>query len=458
MSQLIVTNAQVGGKSSCRVVIEHGIVTEIRQALPATLHGTSTGRSARSVMDAKGASLVPGLWDHHAHLYASAARRRSLNVAAAGTPEEWQTRLRAALSSVPSGEWLRVVGYDESTLGPLNGQHLEVLAPTDIPIKVQHRSGHQWVLNAAGCKKLEAVGVCIPPDGILWDNDTVLRDKSGERGALLKTVAMEARTLAMAGGVGITDMTPTSSAADVAQLQTTTAPYLRLAAYGREDNGLDGAKVIIADHDYPDPGLLAVRLMNPAVSRVAVHAVSFEALALITASEQRLGPRVRIEHAFLTCDDLIDCMAEHGVQVGVHPGFIYSQGDRLLRVLSNDEQRGYMRLASMRRRGLPMFGGTDRPFSTADIWRCMACAVNRLTASGQVLGADEALSPEEAFALFTPTGLLGEACEPVVREGDRADVCILDRPWRQAREQLAAVTPILTVNAGHVTSIRDSSP
>jgi predicted amidohydrolase YtcJ len=369
-------------------------------------------------------------------------------------PEGFSARVRAALDAVPAAEWLRIVGYDDSSLGFLDGPRLDKLAPTDIPIKVQHRSGHQWVVNAAGRKRLEAGGTRVAPDGILWDDDAALRDRSGERGALLKAVALEADALAAAGGIGITDMTPTSSASDLAELQAVVEHSIRLRAYGREDGGLDSAKVIITDHDYPDPALLAARLTNPAVARVAVHAVSFEALALIASTEQRLGARVRVEHAFLANDDLIDLLVEHGVQIGVHPGFLYSQGDRLRRVLSAEEQMSYQRLASMRKRGLPMFGGTDRPFSTADIWRCMASAVTRRTVSGEVLGASEALTPEEAFALFTPAGLVAEAGEPVVREGDPADVCLLDRPWGYAREELAATTVALTVNRGRVTAAK----
>jgi hypothetical protein len=46
-----------------------------------------------------------------------------------------------------------------------------------------------------------------------------------------------------------------------------------------------------------------------------------------------------------------------------------------------------------------------------------------------VLGADEALSPERALALFSPPLTLGGP----------ADLVLLDRPWAEARRDLAAV-------------------
>jgi predicted amidohydrolase YtcJ len=450
MNRLIITNAQVNGSRYCRVVIENEKITEIQKSLVIVSKKKSVNTDTRFV-DAQGGNLVPGLWDHHNHLFATAARKRSLNASNINTFNEWHTLLLSGQSTVKNGAWLRVVGYDDSKLGALNKQNLDLTFPTETPIKVQHRSGHHWVINDAGSKKLERMGINIPSDGILWDMDAVLHNKSSEYETLLNLVSYEAQLLASAGVVGVTDMTPTSTIDDIAILKKTIAPHIRIDAYGRENSGLNSVKVIVSDYLYPDPDLLAKRLNDPKVERIAVHASSFEALALIVASEKKLGSRVRIEHAFLSSDDLLNKLVEHGVQIGVHPGFIFSHGERLSRELSHDELKGYMRLASMRRGGLHMFGGTDSPFSKADIWQCMSSAVQRQTELGKKFDEGEALTPEEAFSLFTPGGLVGEANQPQIYEGKPADICVIDRPWVEARSQLSKVRQVMTINKGKVT-------
>jgi hypothetical protein len=65
-----------------------------------------------------------------------------------------------------------------------------------------------------------------------------------------------------------------------------------------------------------------------------------------------------------------------------------------------------------------------------------------------VIGAGEALSPEAALG-----GFLSRADAPggVPREviaGQPADLCLLDRPWRAAREALSANAVRLTIAGG----------
>ena len=53
-----------------------------------------------------------------------------------------------------------------------------------------------------------------------------------------------------------------------------------------------------------------------------------------------------------------------------------------------------------------------------------------------MLGPDERLTPEQALALFTgPAEAPGAAPRPLA-VGAVADLCLLDRPWREARRRL----------------------
>ncbi len=88
------------------------------------------------------------------------------------------------------------------------------------------------------------------------------------------------------------------------------------------------------------------------------------------------------------------------------------------------------------------------PFATENLWRAMQSAVDRRTSGGRLINAQEALSPEEAFAMFTKDGLHGRAKAPVLGLGDVADLCVIDRPWRQARKDLATVRAKATIHSG----------
>lgn len=442
MSRLVLIGGRVNGGPAGRVVIENGVITEIRRDLPATPLAGS--------IDVRGGTVLPGLWDHHVHLFAAASRRWSLDVTGIDDQDQFAERLRHAARQPHEG-WVRAVGYDDETLGPLDSTRLDRLAPTPVPIKVQHRSGHQWVVNGAGRRALASAGVSVGPDGMLWDDDEALRQGQSAPRHLADAVRGLARRLASSGCVGVTDMSATSTAVDITALRSWLSPVLSLQAYGAPPSGLDGVKRVVMDHAYPSPDDV-VRWLDPeAVNRVAAHAVTAEALALIASAAVSLGPHVRVEHAFLADDDLLAALAEVDVELGVHPGFIHSHGDRIRGLLSPEEQASYQRLASMKQSGMRMFGGTDSPFAPECLWQNMETAVTRRTASGARFDAAEALEPEDAFALFTRQGLQGSAVLPRLDVGQRADLCVIDRDWGTARSALSQTRVVLTVAAGLIT-------
>jgi predicted amidohydrolase YtcJ len=82
----------------------------------------------------------------------------------------------------------------------------------------------------------------------------------------------------------------------------------------------------------------------------------------------------------------------------------------------------------------------------------MAAAVDRRTPSGAVLGADEGLDPQRALGLF-----LGTAADPGgpsrrIEPGAPGDLCVLDRPRREAFADLAAVEVTASFVAGAVVT------
>ena len=105
--------------------------------------------------------MVPGLHDHHIHLLALAAARRSV-VLGPPTVTDAATFDAVVRAAAASGTgWVRGIGYHETVAGPLDRDRLDALAPHR-PARVQHRSGSMWVLNTAA---IDAAGI----DGLFVD-------------------------------------------------------------------------------------------------------------------------------------------------------------------------------------------------------------------------------------------------------------------------------------------------
>lgn len=455
------------------VVIRDGLIHEV---IPCP------ARSPR--LRAHGATVMPGLWDHHRHLRARAARRHSVDVTAATERSDVARLLAEASLPTPGPDagpsaasttpgWLRVVGYDHERCGLLDSRGLDAAFPTERPIRVQHRSGHQWVLNGAALRELRAAGAeDVPDDGILWDRDDLLRT--------LPTLALgqadvqrEVEDLVRSGCVGFTDLTATSSPDDLDELAERVRHRLDFAAFGAapgatpdpgrgpQGNRSWGVKLVLQEHDLPDPEELARRINAARPAPVAIHTVTAESLVLaMVALEIAGGTGDRLEHAFVTPASvplqLARSLARRGgvlPQVCVNPGFIRTHADRHLAHGSAADVADYQRLRSWSRTGFRLLGGTDAPFGPDDPWLAMAAAVDRRSRGGQTVGPDEALTPEEAFTLFTRHGLqrLGVSVDELVPQvGEPADLCILDRPWSKARSQLDATRVLATVRSGQL--------
>ncbi|MGH9046638.1 MAG: amidohydrolase family protein, partial [Acidimicrobiales bacterium] len=141
MGDLVIRRADLGGPEVFDIRISSGRVSVISAEIDV---GTED-----HVFDAKGGAVLPGLHDHHVHLYAAAAARQSIPV---GPPEVNDTdqlgaALRRADRSLPDDAWIRAVGYHESVGGFLDRHDLDRFVPHR-PIRVQHRSGSHWFLNS----------------------------------------------------------------------------------------------------------------------------------------------------------------------------------------------------------------------------------------------------------------------------------------------------------------------
>ena len=150
-----------------RAVLLDGRTADIRVDDRILDVGELKPHKGEQLLDAAGATVIPGLHDHHVHLRSAAAALTSARVG----PAEVKGRddLARVLADTATGDdgWIRAVGYYESVAGPLDRDVLDEVSP-QVPVRVQHRSGVLWTLNSAG---LARVGLTDHTDGRLRSAD-----------------------------------------------------------------------------------------------------------------------------------------------------------------------------------------------------------------------------------------------------------------------------------------------
>ena len=461
---LLIRRAEVGDHV-VDVLVDGDRIVEVGAAV--------TRPPGTSVVDAGGGALVPGLHDHHLHLLALAARPTSLDVGPPGvrSPADLDHLLEQAHQQLPPGRWIRGTGHDEETGGFLDRHRLDRLAPGR-PVRVQHRSGALWTLSSAA---LEHLPLDPPPDGVstdehglpdgrIWRLDDWLRRRLRTEPPDLAAVG---RTLAGHGITGVTDATPFTDRGSYDLLADAVAAGdlpLSVTVTGGPDLAdvpvppplrRGPVKVVIGDHELPPLDVVAgaMQAAHGAGRPVAVHCVTAAAAALALASWIDVGtlPGDRMEHGSVLHPEAALRVAELGLTVVTQPAFVHDHGDRYLAEVEPGDLPHLYRCRSLLDRGVPVAGSSDAPFGTADPWVAVAAAVDRRTAAGAALGADEAVESHRALGLY-----LGGADDPggrprTVEVGAPADLCLLAEPLDAVLRRPASAVVRCTVSGGRIT-------
>ena len=452
---MLIRNAEIWGAGLADVRLAAGRIAAI---------GTFAPLPGEAVLEAEGGALLPGLHDHHIHLPALAARRASV---VCGPPAVSDADgLAKALAEAPGDGWIRGILYHESVMGLPDAAALDRLMPHR-PLRIQHRSGRMWLLNSLALEVLLASATPPPglehdgphPTGRLFDADGWLRTTLAGQPPALGPVS---QALAAHGVTGITEMSPGNDAAAAAYFANEIASgalaqhcllagTLALAGAPREGWRLGPAKLHLHESALPDfdTTVAFIAVAHAQGRALASHCTTEAELVFTLAALEEAGARAgdRIEHAGIAPDHLIAEIARLGLAVVSQPHFIAERGDQYRADVEPELQSALYRLRSFLNAGVPLGAGSDAPFGAADPWAAMRAACQRVTPSGAVIGAGETLSPEEALALYLadPEDLPRQRRIAV---GEPADLCLLDRPWREARLRLSADDVSATLIAG----------
>ena len=191
-------------------------------------------------------------------------------------------------------------------------------------------------------------------------------------------------------------------------------------------------KIIVTDHELPavDSLISWISACHDAGRPVAVHCVTAVALALSLAAwdEAAVLEGDRIEHGSMITEQAVGRLGELGLIVVTQPHFLAERGDTYLDEVDASEKDDLYRCGSLLRAGVRVAVGTDSPYGDLDPWSCVRAAVERRTPGGQVLGADERVTPRQALdLLLSPLSDPGGAPRRV-RIGAPADLVLLRSP------------------------------
>ena len=472
---VLVQNAEVGGHPGLDVRVGPERIEEVGRRL--------TRQPGEEVIDAAGGAVIPGLHDHHVHLRAAVAARRSVDTAQVPDAAAFDRTIVDAAACVIAGQWVRAIGWDELRAGPLDRRRLDALTG-QVPTRVQHRSGAMWVLNSAALCALDAErcdldGLERDADGGLtgrllrmdaWLADRMASIGAGQdRATLAAGLAEFAASCSQFGITGFTDATPDRDLADAQELAamseagvfpqrlTLMAPAgLRMQCASRV--ALGPVKLLLDDETLPTAQFLASEISRAHSDGrgAAVHCVTAEQLVVAVAAFEKAGPAPadtadRIEHAGVVPPGYAERLACRGLAVVTQPGFVWQRGDQYALHVPATEQAWLYPCASLVQAGVSVAGSSDVPFGPASPWLAIAAAVSRRTSSGTVLGASERVNAAQALRLYlaAPDDIRRTRA---ILPGEPGDVCVLRAPLRTVLADPLSADVAATIVGGELAS------
>jgi predicted amidohydrolase YtcJ len=442
---LVIRNVRPWGGAATDVAIFDGMVSAIGKGLP---------RGATEI-EGKGDLLLPGLHDHHLHILALAARKRSVDLAGLIREDDVCGALRLA----PPGLWVRAVDYDERAAG-VPDKHILDRWVADRPLRLADRTGALRVLNSAalamisdrqwppGCER-DARG---EPTGRFWREDQWLASAFPSAPPELAELGGE---LASMGLTSLTDAGARNGPAEAALLAG--ALPQRLVMMGSEEleagegYTLGPLKLLLDEREPPEPDALAnrIRWARRAGRAVAAHCVTDGELALYLAALQLAGGARtgdRIEHGGMIPAAFVPTIAEAELTVVTNPAFLHDRGDRYRATIAQDRWPELYPAAGLARAGIALFAGSDAPYANVDPWLGMRSARDRLTAAGEVISPGERLTAIAAMQLY---------CSGKIASGAPADLMLCKGELADVLRDLTADRVALTMSQGQVIFAAD---
>lgn len=456
-------NVRPWGGMAVDIAMADGVISAIGQGLP----------RISDEFDARGGVLLPGLHDHHLHILATAARRRSVGLAGLATADDVRAKLGEAAHAASPGQWLRAVDYDERAAGLPDRALLDCWV-SDRPLRLQDRTGALWVLNSAALSLLDGHELPAGAErdsagqltGCFWREDRWLARAFPSAAPDLAALGSEFAALGLTGLTDAGAQNGPEAAATLGSAHVSGALPQQLVLMGREELPAGPGyrrgplKLLIDERDPPDVDELSARILAARGQHraVAAHCVTEVELALFLAALADGGgarPGDRIEHGGMIPEPFIPAIAAQGLTVVTNPAFVHDRGDRYRATVPEAQWGELYRAESLAAAGIPLAAGSDAPYASYDPWLAIRTARDRLTAGGAGLAAAEALGAKAALGLYLADGLAPGGAARRLAVDAPADLVLCAGMMEDVLGDLTAERVAATVIAGKLTFSRD---
>jgi hypothetical protein len=503
------------------VILENGTVRTLDASLPRAAAlaiagervagGVGTHETALASpdrVDLGGRCVLPGFTDSHVHFPTWALAQRQVRLEGAGSLDEALARVASAVGDVPSGRWLRGLGWRSGEWSPAAEPTKEALDRVvgDVPVALMSKDYHSlWVNSAAlglADDELQVPGGVVErdetgePTGVLREEcawhfrDTYVRPTEDE----MVDACREAIPLALSRGVvavhdkdgwlgalrvfqrlrdeGALDLRVWQSLPwdNLEQLQEIglasglgddllRVGYIKAFLDGtlgsRTALMLDGSGVeIVGYEEFED----IVRRSARAGFPVAVHAIgdlaNRRALNAFEATQDEWRPRglrQRIEHAQLLAPEDVGRFAELGVAASVQFSHAASDRDLADRFWEGKTARAYA-FRSLLDSGALVANGSDAPVEELDPLFGIRAGVTRTLDDREGWHPEQAVTVQQALhaTCVAPAWLTGdERRRGKLLPGYLADLVVLDRdPLECPPDELEDVEVVATMLGG----------
>jgi predicted amidohydrolase YtcJ len=187
-ADLIVTNARIYTVDDGRPMAEAMAVRAGRVQFVGSERGALTLRGPQTrVLDAAGATIIPGIADAHVHLLNLGMALRTVSLVGARTYDEVIERIAAKARELPAGTWITGRGWDQNDWPDTRLPSHEPLsrAVPNHPVSVTRIDGHATLVNAAAMRIANLTAATTDPAG-----GRIERTASGEPTGVLVDRAM----------------------------------------------------------------------------------------------------------------------------------------------------------------------------------------------------------------------------------------------------------------------------
>ena len=224
-------------------------------------------------------------------------------------------------------------------------------------------------------------------------------------------------------------------------------------------------------HDPNDCGLLVVedekefqdmvKRIHSLGYQVCLHAngdsaieMALDAMEKAQREDPRNDPRHRIEHCTVIDDGILKRMRSLGCIAVPFGSYVLQHGEKIAPYYGEHRAGRLFAFKSFLDAGVPVAASSDHPSGWKEPLLGVQSMVTRKTATGEVVGAEQRISVEEAFKMYTAYAAYAsfeEKIKGTLEPGKLADMVVLDRdPWAVDPDTIGEIPISMTIVDGKV--------